>query len=98
LYATYEGKSDQGRFRIHHDSLDIGKFKVPSLRNLPLTFPYMHDGSVANLDGVIDHYAKGGNKHPLQHAAVVPFQLSSKERMQLKSFFHALVDTTYLHQ
>ena len=98
LYATYEGKSDQGRFRIHHDSLDIGKFKVPSLRNLPLTFPYMHDGSVANLDDVIDHYAKGGNKHPLQHAAVVPFQLSLKERMQLKSFFHALVDTTYLHQ
>jgi cytochrome c peroxidase len=98
LYESYEGKNDQGRFRIHHDSLDIGKFKVPSLRNLPLTYPYMHDGSLSSIDAVIDHYAKGGNKHALKHPAIVPFQLTSKERKQLNAFFHALVDTSYLHQ
>jgi cytochrome c peroxidase len=98
LYASYEGKSDQGRFRIHHDSLDIGKFKVPSLRNLPLTYPYMHDGSIESIDAVLDHYMKGGNGHPLQHKAIVPFNLTAKERKQLKAFFNTLVDTGYLNQ
>ena len=98
LYASYEGKSDQGRFRIHHDSLDIGKFKVPSLRNLPLTFPYMHDGSLATMDEVLDHYVKGGNGHPLQNKAIVPFTLSPQERKQLKAFFNSLVDVSYLNQ
>jgi cytochrome c peroxidase len=98
LYASYEGKSDQGRFRIHHDSLDIGKFKVPSLRNLPLTYPYMHDGSLESIDAVLDHYVKGGNGHPLQHKAIVPFTLSPQERKQLKAFFNSLVDVSYLNQ
>jgi cytochrome c peroxidase len=98
LYASYEGKSDQGRFRIHHDSLDIGKFKVPSLRNLPLTYPYMHDGSIESIDAVLDHYMKGGNGHPLQHKGIVPFNLTAKERKQLKAFFNTLVDTGYLNQ
>ena len=98
LYASYEGKSDQGRFRIHHDSSDIGKFKVPSLRNLPLTFPYMHDGSLATIDEVLDHYIKGGNGHPLQNKTIVPFTLSPQERKQLKAFFNSLVDVSYLNQ
>jgi cytochrome c peroxidase len=98
LYPSYEGKSDQGRFRIHHDSLDIGKFKVPSLRNLPLTFPYMHDGSLATIDEVLDHYVKGGNGHPLQNKTIVPFTLSPQERKQLKAFFNSLVDVSYLNR
>lgn len=98
LYASYEGKNDQGRFRIHHDSLDIGKFKVPSLRNLPLTFPYMHDGSLATIDEVLDHYVKGGNGHPLQNKTIVPFTLSPQERKQLKAFFNTLIDVSYLNQ
>ncbi len=98
LYASYEGKSDQGRFRIHHDSLDIGKFKVPSLRNLPLTFPYMHDGSLASIDEVLNHYSKGGKGHPLQNKSIVPFSLTPKERKQLKAFFNTLIDVSYLNQ
>ena len=39
---------------------DVGKFKAPTLRNIALTAPYMHDGSIATLDEVIDHYAAGG--------------------------------------
>ena len=96
LYADYSGKTDQGRFRIHHDSTDIGKFKIPSLRNLPLTFPYMHDGSLQTMDAVLAHYQKGGAKHPLQNKEITAFELSPKEKEQLLSFFNALVDTSYL--
>ena len=96
LYATYEGKTDQGRFRIHHDSSDIGTFKVPSLRNLPLTYPYMHDGSLQTIAAVLAHYQKGGAGHPLQDQQIVAFNLSNKEKQQLTSFFNALVDTSYL--
>lgn len=98
LYADYSGKTDQGRFRIHHDSSDIGKFKIPSLRNLPLTFPYMHDGSLQTMDAVLAHYQKGGAKHPLQNKEITAFELSTKEKEQLLSFFNALVDTSYLRR
>lgn len=96
LYASYEGKKDQGRFRIHLDSNDIGKFKIPSLRNITLTYPYMHDGSFQSLDEVLSHYQKGGAKHALQDARIKPFLLTAKEKQQLLSFFSALVDTSYL--
>jgi cytochrome c peroxidase len=96
LYASYEGKSDQGRFRIHHDSTDIGKFKIPSLRNIPLTYPYMHDGSFQSLEQVLAHYQKGGAKNPLQDARITSFTLSPTEKKQLLAFFDALIDTSYL--
>jgi cytochrome c peroxidase len=98
LYAAYEGKNDQGRFRIHHDSSDIGKFKIPSLRNLPLTYPYMHDGSKNSIAEVIAHYQQGGAKHPLQDPRIGAFALSAKEKQQLLDFFSALVDTSYLRR
>ncbi len=96
LYASYEGKTDQGRFRIHHDSSDIGKFKIPSLRNITLTFPYMHDGSIQNLEQVLAHYQKGGAKNPRQDPRITSFTLSAIEKKQLLAFFDALIDTSYL--
>jgi cytochrome c peroxidase len=98
LYASYEGKTDQGRFRIHHDSSDIGKFKIPSLRNLPLTYPYMHDGSINSIEAALEHYQKGGAGHPLQDPRILSFELSTKEKAQLLAFFNALVDTSYLRR
>lgn len=98
LYASYEGKSDQGRFRIHHDSSDIGKFKIPSLRNLPLTYPYMHDGSIHSMEAALAHYQRGGAGHPLQDPRILSFELTSKEKAQLLAFFDALVDTSYLRR
>ena len=98
LYASYEGKTDQGRFRIHHDSSDIGKFKIPSLRNLPLTYPYMHDGSINSMEAALEHYQKGGAGHPLQDPRINSFELSTKEKAQLLAFFNALVDTSYLRR
>jgi cytochrome c peroxidase len=96
LYNDYEPIADKGRFRIHLDSNDIGKFKVPSLRNIELTFPYMHDGSLKTLEQVITHYSKGGQKHPKQSTVIAPFNLSEIEQKQLISFLISLTDTSYL--
>jgi len=87
---------------------DEGKFRAPSLRNVALTAPYMHDGSVATLSDVIDHYAAGGrtikdgpnagigsenaNKSPLLSG----FQLSASEKADLISFLHSLTDHAVL--
>ena len=96
LYADYTGMEDQGRFRIDIDSTQIGTFKIPSLRNNELTFPYMHDGSLKSIDDVIQHYEQGGKQHALQSTIIQPFKLNSRERMELKSFLKTLTDTTYL--
>lgn len=96
LYMEYG--VDKGRFRIHLDSNDIGKFKVPSLRNITLTFPYMHDGSLKTLDDVIAHYTSGGKTNKNKHPKIQPFALSKEDKNSLISFLGALVDTTYLTQ
>lgn len=94
LYSDF-GK-DKGRFRIHSDSSDIGKFKVPSLRNIELTYPYMHDGSKQTLEDVISHYSNGGNPHKNKDARIVPFTISENEKNDLIHFFQALTDTSYM--
>ena len=94
LYAEYG--NDKGRFRIHNDSLDIGKFKVPSLRNIELTYPYMHDGSLMTIEDVINHYSKGGEGHVNQSELITPFNLSIEERNDLSNFLKSLTDTTYM--
>jgi cytochrome c peroxidase len=98
LYRDYEPIADKGRFRIHLDSNDIGKFKVPSLRNIELTFPYMHDGNLKTLEDVIAHYSKGGQRHPKQNKVIVPFQLNEQEHKQLIAFLKSLTDTSYLNK
>lgn len=94
LYSDYG--EDKGRFRIHKDSNDIGKFKVPTLRNIVLTAPYMHDGSFSSLEEVIDHYSKGGEDHWNKSDLIKPFELSQSERKDLLNFFEALTDTSYM--
>jgi len=96
LYKDYS--EDKGRFRIHLDSSDIGSFKVPSLRNIEITDPYMHDGSMETLEEVIDHYAAGGQGHYLQDKTIVPFELSKKEKKQLMAFLKSLTDLSFLER
>jgi len=96
LYVDY-GK-DQGRFRVTHDTLDMGMYKVPSLRNIELTYPYMHDGSLWTLDDVLDHYSKGGEGHKNQNKEIQAFVLKSQERKDLKNFLRSLTDTTYMQR
>lgn len=94
LYLDYK---DFGRMRVTSLEEDKGVFRVPTLRNIGLTFPYMHDGSVASLEDVLDHYTSGGLQHPNQSSLVRPFQLSTTERADLIAFLHTLTDTTFIN-
>jgi cytochrome c peroxidase len=77
---------------------DLGKFRAPSLRNIAVTAPYMHDGSVATLAQVLDHYQAGGRfAHPNKSAILRPFLLSDSERSDLVEFLKALTDEDMLH-
>lgn len=96
LYEDYS--ADEGRFRIHHDSTDIGKFKVPSLRNIELTGPYMHDGSMISLIDVIKHYQTGGKQHVNKDSRITPFELSSTQEEDLVNFLISLTDTSYMDE
>lgn len=88
---------------------DMGRFKAPSLRNVAVTAPYMHDGSIATLPEVIDHYAAGGRTidsgphagvgrdNPLKSSFVPGFTISERERDDLIAFLEALTDEEFLH-
>ena len=94
LYNDYG--EDKGRFRIDFDTLDMGKFKIPGLRNIALTAPYMHDGSFGTLDEVIEHYAAGGKEHFNKSKFIQPFDLNANEKKDLKNFLKSLTDTSYM--
>ncbi|MBL0145587.1 MAG: di-heme enzyme [Chitinophagaceae bacterium] len=100
---------DAGLVSVTQKKADDGKFKIPTLRNIMLTNPYMHDGSVATIEDVIDIYARGGrdvnygdykgdgklntNKSNLING----FTLTAEERSNLLAFLHALTDTSILN-
>lgn len=92
LYLVYK---DEGHFNISFDSLDIGKFKVPSLRNVSVTAPYMHDGSLDNLYEVIQHYESGAKNHPNKSKEIQPFTLTKQEREDLIYFLESLSDRRF---
>jgi cytochrome c peroxidase len=74
----------------------MGKFRVPTLRNVALTAPYMHDGSLPSLEAVLDHYVKGGHRSARQDARVRPFDLSAAERADLLAFLGSLTDREFI--
>ena len=90
---THRYAEDQGRYRITGKDEDKGKFKVPSLRNLTLTGPYMHDGSIKSLDAVLDHYQAPAN-HERIDSRVQKIGLSDQDRLDLIQFFNSLTDST----
>jgi len=81
---------DPGRYLKTHNMDDWKKFKTPTLRNLPDTSPYMHDGRYATLDEVIDHYNRGGENVKNQDRRIKSLKLSDKEKQQLKEFLLSL--------
>lgn len=91
-----ETPGDSGRMRITLDEGDRGKFKTPSLRNVALTAPYMHDGSIQTLEEVIDHFASGGVGHVNQSPRVAGFQVTAAEKADLVAFLHALTDEGFV--
>lgn len=82
---------DLGRWEVTHDPADLRAFRTPSLRNVALTAPYMHDGSLATLEDVLDHYARGGTpSDPQQDPRIRPFALDGADRAALLAFLRSL--------
>jgi len=93
LKAVY---ADTGRARITSKPEDVGKFKVPTLRNVELTGPYMHDGSVKSLAAVVEHYQSGGAGHVNQSQLIAGFELNEQEKRDLINFLKSLTDTSFV--
>jgi len=84
---------DLGRFAVTGKQEHRGSFKTPSLREVARTPPYMHDGSLATLDDVIEFYDKGGKRNPHLDPEIRELRLSTEERAALAAFLHALSGT-----
>lgn len=94
--GLYEHYADPGRMRLTGLESDRAVFKIPSLRNVAVTAPYMHDGSLNSLNAVLDHYQTGGKPHPNKNPALQPFALTMREREDLLAFLKSLTDVSFL--
>ena len=88
--ASEVPKNDVGRFEITSNPNDSWLYKTPSLRNIQLTAPYMHDGSLRTLDSVVDFYNVGGENNPYKDQRLVPLGLTQDEKADLVAFMKAL--------
>lgn len=105
--GTYPAKNT-GIHKMTHKASDMGKFKAPTLRNIALTAPYMHDGSVTTLEEVIEHYAAGGrtihtgknagvgSKNPFKSHFISGFKLNQREKQDLLEFLRSLTDESFI--
>ncbi len=93
LYSEY---ADEGRYRLTGLEEDRARFKVPTLRNIEITSPYMHDGSFNSLDEVIDHYATGGAGHPSKSELLQGFTITENQKKELIAFLESLTDHEFL--
>jgi cytochrome c peroxidase len=98
LYNPYPA-SNLGLFEHTRRHADTGKFKTPTLRNVALTAPYMHDGSLATLEDVLDHYAAGGRAHDnlAKDQLLHGFFLTPQNRADLLAFLRSLTDDDLIH-
>lgn len=100
---------DQGLYDLTLDPADRGMFRPQSLRNIELTAPYMHDGSIATLREVIEHYARGGrliengpnagdgNLSPLKSGLILPFETTDEEIDAVIAFLESLTDYEFIN-
>ncbi|HEY6171263.1 MAG TPA: cytochrome c peroxidase, partial [Candidatus Kapabacteria bacterium] len=94
LYKYYE--KDKGLFAITKKPGDDGVFKTPTLRNVAVSAPYMHDGSIDNLKDVIYHYNRGGAHNTNQDPLIDSLNLSDQEVAYIAEFLKSLTDTKFL--
>ena len=88
--GTQVSSNDYGRAELTIDSADFYLFKVPSLRNVSLTAPYMHDGSLASLQDVLEQYNNGGTGHEYTSEGISPLNLNESELVALEEFLSTL--------
>ena len=99
---------NRGLWEFTQRPTDMGRFRAPTLRNIELTAPYMHDGSIATLEEVLDHYSRGGRlikegpragdgaKSPFKSELIVGFALTEQEKQDIIAFFESLTDWEFL--
>ena len=85
---------DEGRFAVSGNARDGGAFKTPTLREVARTAPYMHDGSLATLEDVVEFYSEGGRSNPNLDPEIRPRQFSTEEKRALIAFLRTLSGRT----
>lgn len=96
---TYDSAfRDSGRYKITGDMKDFMKFRVPSLRNIEMTYPYMHDGRFRNLKQVLDHYTQTFTQQSGADPILVKgIKLSEQDKTDILAFLKTLTDKTFLY-
>ncbi len=106
--GAYPENGGRGLWESTFKNEDMGRFRAPTLRNIELTAPYMHDGSIATLDAVIDHYARGGRiiesgefagdgkLNPYKSELINGFSLTASEKQDLIAFLKSLTDWEFI--
>jgi cytochrome c peroxidase len=89
------GAAATGTKYVELQHRNFGEFRVPGLRNVALTAPYMHDGSLATLDDVIEFYSKGGRPNPNLDEKIRPLDLTANEKLALAAFLRTLTGRTH---
>jgi cytochrome c peroxidase len=87
---------DLGRAAVTGRASDAGRFKTPTLRNIELTGPYMHDGRFQTLGEVLQHYNAGGGPHANKDPRIRPLGLTPGELADLAAFLESLTDLSFL--
>lgn len=99
---------NRGVYEFTHRPEDMGRFRVPTLRNVAVTAPYMHDGSIASLSEVLDHYGAAGRTitagphagvgktNPHKSPFIIGFELTPEEKADVIAFLESLTDATFL--
>ena len=101
MVLTYKKTSELGRFAVTNQLSDLGAFKTPTLRNIAITAPYMHDGSLKTLKDVITHYNNGGvtpanaKVNAFLSGGIRPLNLSDEQIDDLVAFMQALTSPEY---
>ena len=88
--GTDKPKPDEGRMAVTKSAADWAAFKTPTLREIARTAPYMHDGSLATLEDVVEYYDKGGNPNKNLDERMKPLKLSAQDKKDLVEFMKAL--------
>ena len=94
--GLYEKYNDIGRKRLTEKDEDLEKFKVPTLRNIAITSPYMHDGSIKTLQDVVNHYNSGGKNNAQKSNLIKPLNLSENEKNDIIAFLETLTDKEFI--
>ena len=87
--------SELGRFAVTGRISDLGRFKTPTLRNVAVTAPYMHDGSLKTLEEVVEFYDKGGEANDFLDGGIRPLKLTEQEKKDLVEFLKSLTSPRF---